>query len=200
MLGVPPQLPDAWIADDLDRDVALVALSRADLPRIGSWLAHPHVARWWGPRDKALSEIADHLDSAIVAPFLALADRQPVGYLQIYHANSDRFWAARELPFETFGADLFIGDVTALGNGLGPRFLQLVIRHLLRRPEIVRIQIDPDPDNRAAIRAYEKAGFRRVGRIDTPDGPALYMVVERPAPAPAEVSSWPSAAAGSGRS
>jgi hypothetical protein len=30
-----------------------------------------------------------------------------------------------------------------------------------------------------AIRCYEKAGFRRVGTVDTPDGPAVYMLCER---------------------
>jgi aminoglycoside 6'-N-acetyltransferase len=35
--------------------------------------------------------------------------------------------------------------------------------------------IDPSPDNPRAIRAYEKAGFEKVGMIDTPDGPALLM-------------------------
>jgi len=35
---------------------------------------------------------------------------------------------------------------------------------------------DPDPDNTRAIRAYEKAGFRRDRLADTPDGPVLLMV------------------------
>lgn len=42
-----------------------------------------------------------------------------------------------------------------------------------------KIQTDPAPDNFRAIRCYEKAGFRRVGPIVTPDGPAMYMVRER---------------------
>jgi len=33
--------------------------------------------------------------------------------------------------------------------------------------------------NGRAIRCYEKAGFRIVGRIVTPDGPALLMVIEK---------------------
>ena len=39
-----------------------------------------------------------------------------------------------------------------------------------------RVVTDPDPANARAIRAYEKAGFRRDRLVDTPDGPALLMV------------------------
>ena len=34
---------------------------------------------------------------------------------------------------------------------------------------------DPDPGNARAIRAYEKAGFRKERLVDTPNGPALLM-------------------------
>jgi aminoglycoside 6'-N-acetyltransferase len=35
---------------------------------------------------------------------------------------------------------------------------------------------DPDPANARALRAYEKAGFRRDREVDTPDGRALLML------------------------
>jgi RimJ/RimL family protein N-acetyltransferase len=46
---------------------------------------------------------------------------------------------------------------------------------------VTRIQVDPKPDNPRAIRCYEKAGFRAVREIDTPDGRALLMYCNRPA-------------------
>jgi aminoglycoside 6'-N-acetyltransferase-1b len=46
-------------------------------------------------------------------------------------------------------------------------------------PRVTKVQTDPAPANLRAIRCYEKAGFRRVGEIVTPDGPALYMTCER---------------------
>jgi aminoglycoside 6'-N-acetyltransferase len=39
-----------------------------------------------------------------------------------------------------------------------------------------RIVTDPDPANKRAVNAYEKAGFVRDRMVDTPDGPALLMV------------------------
>ncbi|WP_348522340.1 hypothetical protein [Bosea sp. CS1GBMeth4] len=38
--------------------------------------------------------------------------------------------------------------------------------------------IDPDPENLAAIRAYEKAGFTTLDIRETGDGPALIMIQE----------------------
>jgi RimJ/RimL family protein N-acetyltransferase len=178
--GVPSRIADARIADAADPDLALAALRPGDLGLIDSWLARPHVARWWTePPKRGLAEIAGHIASPLVAPFLSCVNGRPVGYLQIYHANPDPFWAKHRLPPETFGLDLFIGEQDAVGRGLGPRFLRLAIRRLFAVPEIVRLQIDPDPANAQSIRAYEKAGFRSAGRIQTPDGAALYMIVER---------------------
>ncbi len=40
------------------------------------------------------------------------------------------------------------------------------------------IVTDPDPANKRAIRAYEKAGFASDRLVDTPEGVALLMVRE----------------------
>jgi aminoglycoside 6'-N-acetyltransferase len=173
------RLSDARIVDGQDREAALVALRREDLPLVGNWLRAPHVQRWWPDPDAGLAEIASCIDGEEATPFLIVAGMQPIGYLQIYHANPEPFWAAHDLPRETFGIDLFIGVAEAVGKGWGPRVLRLALRRLFAVPEIVRVHVDPDPANAAAVCAYEKAGFRKAGLIETPDGPALYMVVER---------------------
>ena len=53
------------------------------------------------------------------------------------------------------------------------------VARLFEDPAVTKIQIDPDPENARAIRCYEKVGFRRVGVVDTPDGPALLMTLAR---------------------
>jgi len=173
------KLSDRRIDSATDPDLSLVRLTEADLPLVRRWLGSPHVARWWGAPDEEIRQIRDHLAGGCVTPFLMVEAGRPLGYLQVYHANGDPFWQGCAFPRETFGLDLSIGEVEATGRGLGPRFLRIVLDRLFAMPEVARVHIDPAPDNAIAIRAYEKAGFRREGLIDTPDGPALYMSVER---------------------
>ena len=66
-----------------------------------------------------------------------------------------------------------------LGRGLGTRMVKAFVALLFADPAVTRIQTDPAPDNLRAIRCYEKAGFRPLGDIATPDGPALLMVQDR---------------------
>jgi aminoglycoside 6'-N-acetyltransferase len=58
--------------------------------------------------------------------------------------------------------DMFL-DPELHGRGLGTEALRLLIEHLTAERGHHRLTIDPALDNAAAIRCYEKAGFRRVG-------------------------------------
>ena len=49
------------------------------------------------------------------------------------------------------------------GRGLGTDAVRTLARWLIRERGHHRVTIDPAADNAPAIRAYEKAGFRRVG-------------------------------------
>lgn len=158
--------------------LTLTLLTKADLPLIRRWLHQPHLAHVWNPPDERIGDIAAHMSDAHVAPYLIVENDRPVGYLQTYHANPDEFWAAHDLPRETYGLDLFIGPAELIGRGLGTRAIRLAVRHLASLLDTARLQIDPMPDNVAAIRTYEKAGFRRVGEIETPEGRCLYMILE----------------------
>jgi len=58
--------------------------------------------------------------------------------------------------------DLFV-DPELHGRGIGSEAVRRVVRMLIDERGHHRITIDPAADNAAAIRAYEKAGFRPVG-------------------------------------
>jgi aminoglycoside 6'-N-acetyltransferase len=58
--------------------------------------------------------------------------------------------------------DLFL-DPALHGRGLGAEAVRLVVRHLIDDRGHHRITIDPATTNTAAIRAYEKVGFKPVG-------------------------------------
>jgi RimJ/RimL family protein N-acetyltransferase len=143
-------------------------LSSADLPMVAAWLIRPHVAGWWnGP-------IA--LEPGL-RQFLALLEGEAIGYVQSYHAvasHGDGWWMDVQDP-GVHGIDQFLADERKLGQGLGTEMVRAFVTELFADRGITRVQADPSPANGRAIRCYEKAGFRRVREIVTPDGPALLM-------------------------
>jgi RimJ/RimL family protein N-acetyltransferase len=112
--------------------------------------------------------------------FFACLGDEPVGYIQVYRVlGADPQWWIDETDPGARGIDQFLANAEQLGHGLGSSMVRQFLASLFADPEVTQVQTDPSPDNARAIRAYEKAGFRRVGEVLTPDGPALLMRVTR---------------------
>ncbi len=107
--------------------------------------------------------------------FIVAADERPFGYLQCYDPAA---W-----PENSFGAlaprirgiDQFIGEPDMTDRGHGSAFIRMFVERLLTAgtPQVVT---DPDPGNVRAIRANEKAGFKKDRLVDTPVGRTILMV------------------------
>ena len=67
-----------------------------------------------------------------------------------------------------------IGDAALLSRGVGSAALAAFTRRLHDEGHRT-IVIDPDPANARAVRAYEKAGFRPVPRLEGRTDDALIM-------------------------
>jgi aminoglycoside 6'-N-acetyltransferase len=146
-----------------------------------TWLNAAHVRRWWGDPDKELDEILGALGEAGVEPYIVSFEGRPLGYLQSYDPHAD--WGLgpyRDQPQATRGIDQFIGEAEMVGLGHGPCFIEAMCERLfgLGAPRVIT---DPDPANRRAVRAYEKAGFRALDERATIDGPVILMARDRPA-------------------
>src|SRR5439155_10134785 len=119
----------------------------AELRRI---LATPEVRRWWDDPnpgfpwtdDPEATRLTIEVDSAVA------------GLIQFSEELDPKYRHA--------GIDLFL-DPALHGRGLGTEALRRVVRHLIDERGHHRITIDPAAANVAAIRTYEKVGFRRVG-------------------------------------
>jgi aminoglycoside 6'-N-acetyltransferase len=147
----------------------------ADLPLVRQWLAMPHVIEWWGDTHEQFKLVSDDLDHPAMDQFVVAKDDRPFGYLQCYDPNA---WPENGLglhPPGTRGVDQFIGAPDMIDRGHGSAFIRAFIDDLLQAGA-PRVLTDPDPTNLRAIRAYEKAGFRKDREVDTPDGRALLMV------------------------
>jgi RimJ/RimL family protein N-acetyltransferase len=159
-------------------------LAQTDLPLLHEWLGLPHVAEWWGPPPSAVQ--VDQKFGPLIGnesttrPYITLGDGAPIGYIQSYVAmgSGDGWWPDEQDP-GVRGIDQFLAHSNQLGRGLGAAMVRAFVQRLFCDPAVTRIQTDPSPGNWRAIRCYEKAGFRAVGEVDTPDGLALLMVCDR---------------------
>lgn len=170
--------------DDLVKRFSFRPLNTTDLPMLHDWVARPHWTEWWGDAPSIAEVEAEYgpwiADPTKVQPHIALLDGQPFGYIQSYVAmGSGGGWWENETDPGVRGIDQSIADAAQLGRGFGTAMVRAFVAKLFTDPRVTHIQTDPDPRNARAIRCYEKAGFRSVGEVQTPDGTALLMVCER---------------------
>lgn len=112
----------------------------------------PGVARWWGFEDVE-EEIREQF-TGVEEGFVIEVDGGVVGAIQ-YHEEE-------EPMYRHAGMDIFL-STSRHGKGFGTEAVRVLARYLIEERGHHRLTIDPAADNIAAIRAYEKVGFRRVG-------------------------------------
>lgn len=166
--------------------VTLRLMTEHDIPMLHDWLNRPHIVEWWGGERPTLAQVRNKYLPRIMAqkcvtPYIAALGQRPIGHAQSYIAlgSGDGWWEEETDP-GVRGIDQSLSEATELGKGLGTKLVATLVDFLFRDPAVTKIQTDPAPTNLRAIRCYEKAGFRQVRRIVTPDGPAIYMLYERP--------------------
>ncbi|MGL3212147.1 GNAT family N-acetyltransferase [Bradyrhizobium sp. BR 1433] len=148
-------------------------MTPADLPQIKQWLALPHVREWWGDPAEQYALVSGDLDEPAMDQFIVATDGSDLGYIQCYDLTAWNSGFGAQ-PEGTRGIDLFIGEPNMMAGGHGSALIRAFVDDRLAQGA-PRIVTDPDPANARAIRAYEKAGFQKMGMVDTLDGPALLM-------------------------
>ncbi len=125
-----------------------------DVPALAAIRATPEVRARWRGEDDLGADVAADLEDPDVHPFTVEHQGRVVGMIQ---------WYAEEEPdYRHAGIDIFLAP-TVHGRGLGSDAVRTLARHLIDDHGHHRLVIDPAADNTAAIRCYEKVGFRPVG-------------------------------------
>jgi aminoglycoside 6'-N-acetyltransferase len=115
--------------------------------------AQPSVARWWDqPNEEDLRRQA--AGESEETSFAIIVDGTVAGLIQYAEENDPMYRHA--------GIDLFLSEELQ-GRGLGTDAVRTLARHLVQDRGHHRLTIDPAADNHAAIRAYERVGFKPVG-------------------------------------
>jgi aminoglycoside 6'-N-acetyltransferase len=154
-------------------------VTAADLPLLARWRAMPHVAQWWGRPE------AEAAEDALADPHVAMwivafvppdgAPPRPFAYAQDYSPHDWDPHPFSHLPPGSRGIDQYIGEPDMVGLGHGSAFVRLHCERLFAAGAPA-IGTDPHPDNKRAIRAYEKAGFSIASApLDTRWGRAILM-------------------------
>jgi aminoglycoside 6'-N-acetyltransferase len=140
--------------------------TEADVDLLVEWHAQPEIARYWDDETFTRAEMLERLRRNDVAAFIVEANGQPIGYLQVWREGDEG------------GLDMFLIPA-ARGRSLGPDAARAVARHLRDERGWGRVTVDPYLWNTAAVRAWERAGFRAVGeREPDADHTARWLLME----------------------
>ncbi len=129
--------------------LVLRSLAEGDEAELRRIHATPQVMHWWDVPDECFP-----WDEPESTRLTIVVDGRVGGLIQ--------YWEETEPKYRHAGIDMFL-DPELHGQGIGTEVLTRIVRHLLDDLGHHRVTIDPAVDNAAAVRAYEKAGFRTVG-------------------------------------
>jgi aminoglycoside 6'-N-acetyltransferase len=121
------------------------------VPRLSAILLEPAVAMRWGPLDD--DELERHFVGSATA-FVLEVDGDVIGAIQ--------FGEELDPMYRHASVDIFV-TTGRHRQGFGSEAIEILRRYLFDDRGHHRLTIDPAADNEAAIAAYEKVGFRRVG-------------------------------------
>ena len=146
-------------------------LTSEDFPLLLDWLTRPHVREWWDAGEDTLEKVARSYgeEEEGLGRFILLEmkeDREkPIGYFQHYLDHDG-----------SIGIDQFIGEEDYLNRGVGKLAIRMFVEMIMREHRPVSIILDPAPENKRAIRCYEKVGFKHYETRETDDGELAYMM------------------------
>ena len=93
--------------------------------------------------------------------YLVLYDNRPIAYIQ--SCRMEDFPTEKAMLTDSTnaaGIDTFIGEVDFLHKGVRAVHIRKFLKEIVfPEPGITSCIVDPEPANKIAIRAYEKAGF-----------------------------------------
>lgn len=154
-----------------------------DLPVMHAWLRREHVRRWW-TKHETLESVVEHYLPAIEGReptdlYFIVVDGESVGFIQTYLVSDyPEYQLLVEVGDGVAGVDLFLAEEQLLGRGLGTLVLEEFLRQVVFAvPTTDACVADPDAENRASLRAFEKAGFTAVREFVDPADKCVHVLM-----------------------
>ena len=136
-----------------------------DLAAIDHWLRNPHVARWFLPETSADAETEKYrlrIEDPFSATLMCMVELEGglIGWCQWYRWED---YPAAGVCIGAhkgeIGADFAIGDLAAVGHGVGTAMIATLVGEVRRHYPRAGLVIAPEADNEASRRVLEKNGF-----------------------------------------
>ena len=142
--------------------VSLLPFEKFHLEPLTRWLATPAVARWYPQPNENLEWAAQPPPGGSQA--IIAKGTHELGYVRWQRVDRETLdsLGLQEIPSNAVGIDIdiLIGEEAHLHKGMGTTALQLLVDQLRGKGDVPQAGLSPEPDNAAAIRSYEKVGFR----------------------------------------
>lgn len=153
-------------------DIFFKKLKEKDLTKLHEWFQVPHVLKWYAKeKNYTLKEIQEkylpRITDETISHFIIFDGSKPIGYIQFYKVmhhlpegmKKDHPLFENFIPDELVGIDVFIADEHYLNTGFSRVALRKFINHYLRN-QFRAALVDPDKNNKIAIKFFEKVGFK----------------------------------------
>ena len=150
-------------------------MTRDDLPMFRAWLEEDHIDGWWGDSATEARLVEEDMDREVVDMRLACHEGTPFAYIQDYNAHAFGAPQYADQPKDARAIDTFLGDPAFLGRGHGSGYIASRVAQL--RTSYPVVVVDPDPENKRAIAAYSRAGFRSLDIRPCEDGDPVQVMV-----------------------
>ena len=162
-------------------NLGLRDLKNDDLSLIERWLHEDHVRSTWGDPDANLQSLRDAPPDGSRRAIIE-ADGLEIGLVLWQHPTRRELDEAglSDIPESVVDIDIMIGELEAVGLGLGSTAIRLVAETALSDPTVPFLMACARLDNMASQRTFAKAGFRKDREFDdVPNGRYVLMVRHR---------------------
>lgn len=173
-------------------NITFAPLQKTHFPLLLKWLYAPHARQWWDKDVNWTPELIEKKYTPYTEGFKILgnikkpmhafvieANKVPVGYIQYYDKYDfppEQGYSVEGLPESLAAIDFYIAEEEYLGKGIATQALTDFLKtHVFK--DFTACFVDPDTANEAAIRTYEKAGFKVVKEI--PELAVTWMVCKK---------------------
>lgn len=137
---------------------------RRDLERLHSWLTSDHVTPYWdlgGPLATFRRDLRERIETDHSTSYVGRLDGVPMSYWERYWPSEDPLADHYDARPNDQGIHLLVGPEEYLGQGYATALLRGLVALAFRHPDTERVVAEPDANNDAALRVFEKVGFEQ---------------------------------------